>query len=360
MKKTPFLINVFLLIIVFACKEKTAVRNLEPESENKNKVIFKIDERTEFFRTIFNIATQDVLSEDIKPCNTQYLKRVNKHFLPYKNHPLIKWIYDDENIGIDFSTIGLMYKGLEKFELGINYEKELEHLGLNKKTLDSVKPLMIDFYKKSEFNKFFKNNKEYYSQTISKIEKQVLDEKLFDKIMSFYQDNQKGLELIVFVELTNNANNKAVDFYDNYNLKKRAIILANICDMPNETTKANDILELNNDIRGTLYHETSHLFTTKLLDQYIGDLNQYRTICEDCKQIEIIDKVDHMVVRPLQALMMERFDKNNQGNDFFLNKCTDVRKQVYHRLTEYQPEDKIPFEKTYIDCINLIKASASK
>ncbi|WP_024770954.1 hypothetical protein [Aquimarina macrocephali] len=88
MKKTPFLINVFLLIIVFACKEKTAVRNLEPESENKNKVIFKIDERTEFFRTIFNIATQDVLSEDIRPCNTQYLKRVNKHFLPYKNQSL--------------------------------------------------------------------------------------------------------------------------------------------------------------------------------------------------------------------------------------------------------------------------------
>lgn len=60
MKKRSFLINLLLLIIVFACREKKAIGDLKSESEQENTVVFKIDERTEFFRTIFNIAAQDV------------------------------------------------------------------------------------------------------------------------------------------------------------------------------------------------------------------------------------------------------------------------------------------------------------
>ena len=358
MNKALFLINFFIVLSIFGCKEKKSNKKLKTENHNESKVVFKIDERTEFFRTIFNIAAQDVLPEDIRPCQTEYLKRVNNHFLQFKDHPLIEWVYDDENIGIDFSTIGLMYNDLKKFEFDTNYEKELKYYGLNKKTLNSIKPLMIDFYQKSEFDNFFKNNEEYYQQAISKIENQVTEEKLFDKVMSFYQEKKDGLELIVFVELTNSANNKAIDFYDNYNPDKRAIILANYCEEYAKPSEANEFMELDNSIRGVLYHETSHLFTSKLLDKHIGELKQYKSICEDCNDIQIIDKVDHMIVYPLQAVMMKRFDDNNRGGDFYLNKCEDIRKEIYKRLSEYQPENKIPFEKTYIDCINLIKESA--
>jgi len=357
MKKTSFYITLFILIFVFACKEK--ITNKKIIKEYKNKVIFKIDERTEFFRTIFNIAAQDDLPKEMKPCQTEYLKRVNKHFLQFKNHPLIKWAYDDDNVKIDFSTIGLMYnKDLEKFEFDTIYLKELKNYGINKKTLDSIRPLMIDFYKKSKFKKFFKSNESYYKKSLSKINEQVNNEKILNKVTAFYQSDIKGLELIVFVELTNNANNKAVTFYDHYNPKKRAVILANLCDLPNKPTSENEILELNNNIKDRLYHELSHLFTTKLLDKYIGDLNQYKSLCKDCNDSQIKDKVDHMIVYPLQALMMKRFDNNNEGRNFFLNKCKDVRKEIYQRLSEYQPENKIPFKKTYIDCINLIKKSA--
>ncbi len=360
MKKTYFLISLFLTIIVFACKDEKSNENLKSQIETENNVVFKIDERTEFFRTIFNIAAQDVLPEDIRPCQTEYLNRVNQHFLQYKSHPLINWLYEDENIGIDFSTIGLMFKDLQTFEFDTTYSKELKYYGLNEKTLDSVKPFMIDFYKKSNFNEFFKSNLNYYNQAISKIEKQVSDEKLFDKVMEFYQIKEKGLELIVFVELTNSANNKAMDFYDNYNSKKRAIILANYCELYTEPNFSNDILQLDNSTRGVLYHEISHLATDKLLDKYIGKLSQYNSICEDCNDMNIKDKVDHMVVYPLQAIMMERFDNNSRGSDFYLTKCTDVRKDIYQRLTEYKPEKKVTFEKIYLDCINLIKASASE
>lgn len=70
----------------------------------------------------------------------------------------------------------------------------------------------MDFYQKSGFSNFFKSNEAYYKEAITKIQQQVSDEKLFDKVMDFHQVNDKDLEFIVFVELTNNANNKAVDF----------------------------------------------------------------------------------------------------------------------------------------------------
>ena len=41
-----------------------------------------------------------------------------------------------------------------------------------------------------------------------------------------------------------------------------------------------------------------------------------------------------------------------------IHKCEDVRKEIYKRLSEYQPENKISFEKTYVECIDLIKTSA--
>jgi len=52
MKKINFLTSLFLIAIFFACKEKNRNENLETKIESKNKVVFKIDERTEFFRTI--------------------------------------------------------------------------------------------------------------------------------------------------------------------------------------------------------------------------------------------------------------------------------------------------------------------
>lgn len=100
---------------------------------NQSQVTFVIDERTEFFWTIFNLTIQDELPKDLKPCQTDYLASVNAHFLFFKEHPLISWIYDVENIGVDFSTAGLLFKNLETFELDSVYANELEKFGLTEK-----------------------------------------------------------------------------------------------------------------------------------------------------------------------------------------------------------------------------------
>ncbi|GEQ85427.1 hypothetical protein ULMS_09350 [Patiriisocius marinistellae] len=360
MKKTSFLINALLIITLFACKENNSTQSDITENVETNKVVFKVDAKIELLRIAFNLAVQDYIDPKMLPCDTDYSKRVNKHFENFKNHQLIKYIDDSPNIIIDFPTIGLMFKDLETFEFDNTYFQELSGFKMTKNEIDSLQPLLIDFSKKSNFEIFFEKNKSYYQDALKTIEKQVNEEKLFDKIVNFFQSKEKGLEMIVFVELTNSFNNKAVSFFDNYNPKKRATILANICEKPDKSNSTNEIMELDDNRRGILYHETSHLFTDKLLNKYIGDLSQYRPICEDCNEIEIKDKVDHLIVNPLQWLLQHRINSKDDGHNYFLNECEDIRKEVYTKLNEYQPDKEISFEQIYSECINLIKLSASE
>ncbi len=360
MKKPFILLTLLLVFTLSSCKETRKSDELK-NTQTKNKVIFKIDERTEFFRTIFNLALQNELPEDIKPCETTYQKRINEYFLPYRNHSLIQWINSNQEIGIDFSTIGLMYdKDLANFQFDTNYTKELNKYGLSKSTLDSIQPALVDFYKKSKFKQFFTSHKKYYNDAITTIEKQVSETSLFEKVMHFYQENNADLQLTVFIELTNNANNKAINFYENYSQKSRAVILANFCDAPTEITETNTTLKLNNAIKGVLYHEISHLFTGALLNKHIGAYSLYAPICNDCNQIQIKDKVDHLIVFPLQAVLSKKFDNNNQGHDFYLEKCEDIRKEIYKRLSSYNPDGGESFEKVYLDCIRLIQNAITK
>ena len=359
MKKTSILI-LLLLSILSACKNKTVNKTIISENNLKNKVIFKIDERTEFFRTIFNLAVQDDLPSDITPCKTEYLNRINTYFKPFKNHSLIKYIYDHETMGIDFPTVGLMYESLGNFKIDSMYRKEFPAYGMTIEEMDSIKPLLTDFYNKSDFKSFFNENRKYYEDATKNVQRAIDEENLFSTITEFYQSDENGLELHIIVELANNANNKAVPFYDNYNPKKRAVIVANLCDSSNEPTLQNTLLELDNSLRTRIYHESSHLFTDELLNKHIGNLDQYKSICEDCNETEIIDTVDHLIVNVLQELISYRKFGKDDGHNFYLNKCKDVRKEIYITLSNYKPKGEIQFEQIYIECMNLIKLAASE
>ena len=355
-KRFYFVVAWMVLPVSFCpCKGKSFF-----QQPPKSHVLFKVDERTEFFRTLFNLATEDEVDEDMKPCETDYYQEVKQHFDEFKNHPLISYIRDNENIKIDFSAVGLMFYGLQDFEFNDAYSKELASYGITKAQLDSLRPALQDFYAKSGFHAFFNSHQNYYEKALAPLKKEVDTENLLEHIQKFYQSSNQASTLTVFVELTNNANNKAVTFYNYYDPNSRAVILANVCDDPNRPTAANLVLALDDDIRGILYHEVSHLFTNQLLDRYIGDLKTYEPVCEGCSAIEVEDKVDHLIVFPLQAVLLKRLNGNSEGEYFYLNECQDVRKDIYERLSRYDPEGDISFEKVYSECIEMIKTNAAK
>lgn len=325
-----------------------------------NQIVFTVDQRTEFFRTIFNLAAEDVIAEKWKPCETDYYKSVKMHFGSYKSHPLIKYVLENDNIKIDFSAIGLMYKDLDSFEFDPEYTQDLKDLGLTFEEVEVMRPMLIDFYSKSNFKQFFEQNQQYYLEATAQLQKQAKDEKVFDGIAAFFQSAQNNLKFIVFVELTNNINNKALSFYDHHNPDIGAVVLANLCDDIDNPTPFNHHLILDDIKKRILYHEVSHLFTNAFLDKHIGRLPDYSKACKDCTDSQVKDFVDHYIVFPLQAVLMKRLNNDLKGEIFYMEKCTDVRKDVYLRLLNYNPQGPEKFEAVYKECIELIRSSAGK
>lgn len=375
MKKITYLL---LTLILLGCRPTTVqntsfsklklkkfgssefAKHLIASDKQKNEVIFIVDERTEFFRTIFNLAAADQIDEKMQPCETLYYKEIKEYFKPYLDHPLLTYLLNNDNVRIDFSALALMYKNFESFEFDIFYFKDLNHLGLSEKDLNELRPLLQDFYQRTNFKKFFLEHQDYYKNAITKLQAEAEKEQLFEQIESFYQSNRKGLRFIVFVELTNNANNKALSFYEHNNPDIRALVLTNLCDNIQNPTDKNTILTLDNDKRNILCHEISHIFTTNLLERYIGKLSDFKSICKDCNDEKIKDFIDHQIVYPLQAILVKKLNNDLSGEVYFETKCTDIRREVYKRLKQYDPKGNIPFETVYRECMEIIRKEAMK
>lgn len=286
---------------------------------------------------------------------------MNAYFSAYKEHPFLEYIFDEVNSGTDFSSIGLIITNFETMELNSNTDIELIKRKIYTDDINNFRKLAADFYKESKFNSFFESNKEYYAQSTSSIEKQVEAENLLEKIQEFYQDDRSGLELKVFVELTNNNESQAIDFYDNYNPTIWAITLGNFCDLSSESTPRNEILDLE-DYQGVLCHEISHLYTTSIfLDKNIGNIEDFSGLFEEAlTKPQIKDQVDHIIIRPLQAILAKRVFKNLEGSNFYKKQTNSIEKDVYLLFSEYDPNGSKTFERYYKEAVELIRNKASR
>lgn len=353
--KNTVLIALSLLLITNCNQNQQDIKG----AVKPNKITFEVNEGTEFLLTAFNLAIGDEVPEDYKPCETSYTKSLNAYFLPHKEHPFIKYIYDNVNSGTDFASIGLIITNFETMELSSNIDKELIRQNTYTDDIDNFRTLATEFYTETKFNLFFESHKRYYVNSISNIEKQLDSEHLLESIQEFYQDDRIGLELKVFVELTNNNENQAVDFYDNYNPNIRAITLGNFCDSSTESTAKNEQLDLK-DYQGVLCHELSHLYTTGIfLDKYIGNVEDFRALFDDdLTTTQIKDRVDHIIIRPLQALLTKKIFNDLTGSDFYKKQSNTIEKDVYQLFSRYEPNATKRFEYYYKEALELIRNSA--
>jgi len=281
---------------------------------------------------------------------------LNEHFSASKEHPFLKYIFDKVNSGTDFSSIGLIITDLETMELNSNIDIELIKNRIYTDDIVHFRELASDFYNKSKFHSFFEKNKEYYVKSTSNIKKQVKTENLLDKIQEFYQDNRSNLELKVFVELTNNNESQAIDFYDNYNPNIRAITLGNFCDLSSESTPQNETLDLKS-YQGVLCHEISHLYTSSVfLDKYIGNIEYFKGLFDDhLTKPQIKDEVDHIIIRPLQAILTKRIFNDLIGSNFYKKQSNSVEKDIYTLFSTYNPNGNKTFERYYQKAMELIR-----
>ena len=227
--------------------------------------------------------------------------------------------------------------------------------------INKFRELATSFYKESKFQFFFNQNKDYYHRAIARIQEQITEDDLFNKIKRYYQDKRTGLEFKVFVELTNNSESQAVEFYDNYNPNVRAITLGNFCELSTKSTLQNEVLDLE-DYKVILCHEISHLYTSSVfLDKYIGNINDFKPLFDkELSDAQLKDKIDHYIIFPLQGILIKEIYDIMDLDNIFRNRVKDVRKEIYLHLSKYDFQADVSFEKYYRESIELMRSKAKE
>ena len=142
--------------------------------QNKGKFIVEIPEVHELGNIAIALTKVGQIDSNMVDMETDYYKKVMTHFKPFENHPLIdtlnKYIHTplEKNSYYYYFTIKMdacafVFDGNKIKNEG--YIKKLSWPFYNN-PFDEHKELFEDFAKKTEFRKFYKNNKKQYKELV--------------------------------------------------------------------------------------------------------------------------------------------------------------------------------------------------
>ena len=127
----------------------------------------KVDKRTELLSIVFRLAERpEYSSKEFK----LYTDRIERHFEEYKNHELIQFtksIMDENEIGYD--AVMLMAIHLDNNMKMLPDVKDIWHdLRWSKDNAEKFVSLLQKFYHDTNFDKFFKDNADLYTEAIKR------------------------------------------------------------------------------------------------------------------------------------------------------------------------------------------------
>ncbi len=115
-----------------------------------------VDERMELMGIIFRYVGIDLYADDYLPT---FCKEIDKHFDKYKNHPVIKMSERQVQFGASFHAIADFAISLEiknnQIVLNDKLNKDILYERWQKDSIPKYLILLNDFYKKTDFHKFF-------------------------------------------------------------------------------------------------------------------------------------------------------------------------------------------------------------
>ena len=128
----------------------------------------KVDNRVELLSIVFRLAeAPEYNSESFG----RYTEKIKKHFEPYKNHELIKFIKELRNTttGIGFDAVMFMAVYLdENLNPIVNFSDNIPEKRWGKENADKFVKLLKEFYTDANCKAFFDENKNLYSEAESR------------------------------------------------------------------------------------------------------------------------------------------------------------------------------------------------
>lgn len=227
----------------------------------------KVDERVELLSIIFRLADSREYSSNRFP---KYVENIEKHFKPYKNHELIKYVKKKlRKKGIGYDAVMHMAISLTDkypFQAIVPFTKEIPEERWGKKKANKFLHLLNKFYLDANCEKFFEDNQPLY-KTASGNFKKVYDELDVNWYQEFYGQKPKGEFRIV-----NGLGNGGGNYGPSISINGKEFIYAIM------GTWSVDSLSIPqykvDDYFPTLLHEFNHSFVNHVVEKYHTELSK--------------------------------------------------------------------------------------
>jgi len=228
-----------------------------------------VDERSELLGIVFRLAgAEEYVNNQVK----NYAEDIDTYFAPYKNHPLIQYTKKirEEN-GIAYNAVaGLVpLLSIEKGRIALNKESNLDNFlnpsnQWNTENLAKFISLLDDFYRKTQFRRFFTGHQNLYFQAESRFNT-LLDSIDTNWFSSFF--GQALNDPLVIVSLTNGPNNYGgICTYKNKPSHSMVVIGCT------STDELNNPIFDPDQIMPVIIHEICHYYIDKLDLKPIKDM----------------------------------------------------------------------------------------
>lgn len=176
MKRKLLLVMSFVLSLTYNAQKVNFSEQFKKENQGEYKI--EINEVKELMQIMIAITKSGLENDDMIQQQGQYYKDVLTHFKPYENEKIIK-TFDSLMVASIYNYIFLTGNGISYNFKGDKLIKSNVYdfpatsvvgIKITENPVTTYKQEIEDFAKKSQFRKFYKNQKNYYSKIISDYE----------------------------------------------------------------------------------------------------------------------------------------------------------------------------------------------
>ena len=309
MKKTITLLLIPIFILGFEYKQILE----EP----------KVDERVELLSIVFRLADSHEYNSEIFGL---YTEKIKKHFEPYKNHELIKFVRKlilTNDIGFD--AVASMAVSLdESLNPRIDFSDYLPDKRWGKANADKFVKLLKEFYTDANCKEFFNENKYLYNEAESRFLPlyNQIDLRWF---YSFF-GNPPNDKFKIILGLGNGGQNYGPHFQHSNNEREIYAIMGAWC-----TDSLGMVIFPESEYFLGLIHEFSHSFVNHLVDNNISALEESGKKLFDPVQGKMrIQNYGHWTTMMYETLVRVSVIKYMKDHNF---SSLDVNKEINRQLS---------------------------
>jgi hypothetical protein len=238
-----------------------------------NGVNFSVDPRIELFHTMEVLAGIPLVNF----IDLDYKQNILTSFAKHKNHPLFAYLKRNNLYGKLFDSIDAPIWAMLHLTNDLDWRKDIDVPEAKNSGLDSLRILMKDFAKKSNYARFFNSNADFYRISLTTLTYNLPNFNEKQRLMKYCgSGNGENIEFNVILNFLGWGN-----FGPRIYKKNGAELYAVIA--PEKTAIRVPTFDISALYR-LIWHEFAHSFANPAIEKYEAQFDQFEWMWEPIKE----------------------------------------------------------------------------